>query len=130
MMNKKVLLLSLTIVSFLQLGQFAQFAMAAERIHTCVGKTDLVSEGQIRVNIIRSGGVLKATLFEGSSLNSWNTYLVTENGGTYQGSDRSGREFEADIDGQVGHLVKAVAPDVNSSSGMIELKGIRLKCSE
>jgi hypothetical protein len=100
-------------------------SFASERIHSCTGTTP---DGEIRVNIIDSDGELKATLFEGTSHNSWDTYIVTEDDGTFSGTDRNGREFEARIDGSRGQLVKAVAPDETSSSGEAVLSNVALSC--
>jgi hypothetical protein len=100
--------------------------LAAERVHSCTGRTP---DGEIRVNIVNSDGELKATLFEGTSHSSWDTYQVTEDDGTFSGTDRNGREFEARIDGSGGRLVKAVAPDETSSSGETVLNNVALSCS-
>ena len=98
---------------------------AAERVHSCTGTTP---DREIRVNIINSNGGLKATLFDGTSHNSWDTYHVTEDDGIFSGTDRNGREFEARIDGSKGRLVKAVAPDETSSSGETVLNNVVLSC--
>lgn len=68
----------------------ASSSFAADRVLTCAVNRFGDWSG-IRVNIIHSQGRLKATIFEGPTMNSGGTYWIEKTSRGYEGADRTGK---------------------------------------
>ena len=99
---------------------------AAVHIFSCTG--NISATDPIRVNIIPDGDKIKATILEGTTRSTWDTYHVTEQSGRYTGTDSKGRPFVADIKLGTGRLIQAIATDLTQPKGVSSLDNIALIC--
>ncbi len=72
---------------------FSFSSIAAERLVTCAVNNIPQGYKGIRVNIIFSRNKLKATVFEGTTMNSSGTFWISETDRGYEGADRTGQRI-------------------------------------